>query len=124
MKLNNQGWGLREMLLLCAILLFCVLLVATLINNLYEGLASGNNNTTSSNAYTKVERSLASAARIYSRRYEVSNNLIISEDLLDVGYITEEELMVEDDVCTGYVLVNEDKFTPFISCQNYETEGY
>ncbi len=37
-KLNNNGWGLTEMLVLCAILLIALFVAAYLIYRLYQSL--------------------------------------------------------------------------------------
>ena len=124
MILNKNGWGLREMLFICAILLFCVILVAVMINYLYEGITS-NGTSTTTNSYTQDEKNLKIAAERYYRKLDDENvNLIVSEDLFAEEYLTEEKMTVDNDVCTGYVLIEENTFTPYITCDNYETEGY
>ena len=77
------------------------------------------------NVYEQVEKNLASAARIYYNRHKEEDvSLIISEDLLSEGYLNEAKLSVKDDLCSGYVIVANNTFTPYIACANYETEGY
>lgn len=124
MTLNNHGWGLREMLFICAGILFCVLFVAVMINNLYDGLTETQKPDTAPKTYVDVEDKLEEAARVFHRRHEEYGNLIISEDLLDEGYITEEDLTVNGDFCSGYILIENNTFSSYISCNNYETEGY
>ena len=127
--LNNHGWGLREMLFICAGIILCVLFVAAMVNNLYSEItpATGGETSrpsTSTNTYEKVEKRLESAAKLYHRRHEEIGNLIISDDLLDEKYLTTEDLTVNNDFCSGYVIVENNVYTPYISCENYETEGY
>lgn len=45
MKLDNHGWGLREMIIYSCIILFLLFFAAFLINDLYEGIkvSKGNN---------------------------------------------------------------------------------
>ncbi len=124
MALNKNGWGLREMIFICAILIFLVVLVAVMINYLYEGV-SANNPSNKTNSYTQIENNLKIAAERYYRHLDEENiNLIISEDLLMEGYLTEAKMTADNDICTGYVLVNKNTFTPYILCAYYETEGY
>ena len=124
MVFNKNGWGLREMIFICAILLFCVILVAVMINYLYEGVTSSGK-TTTAGSYTQVEKNLKIAAERYYRHLnDESINLIVSEDLFVEEYLTEAKMTVDDDFCTGYVLIEENVFTPYITCSNYETEGY
>ena len=124
MILNKNGWGLREMIFICAILLFCVILVAVMINYLYEGVNSSGTATTA-DSYTQAEKNLKIAAERYYRHLNDENiNLIVSEDLFVEGYLTEAKMTVDDDFCTGYVLIEENTFTPYITCSRYETEGY
>ncbi len=124
---NKNGWGLREMLFICAIIFFCVILASVMINRLYQSISPnlpGSENS-SSNSYEQVEKNLASAARIYYNRHKEEDvSLIISEDLLSEGYLNEAKLTVKDDLCSGYVIVANNTFTPYIACANYETEGY
>ena len=124
---NKNGWGLREMLFICAIIFFCVILAAVMINRLYQSISPNilDSEKNTSTSYEQVEKNLASAARIYyNRQKEEDISLIISEDLISEGYLKESKLTVKDDVCSGYVIVADNTFTPYISCENYETEGY
>ena len=125
---NNQGWGLREMLFFSGILLLAVIIVAILVNTLYNDLSSSlPNNDSDKNAstYEQVEENLANAAKRYYRAHQKeAGDLIVSEDLIAENYITVQKLTVNSDICDGYVLVEDDIFTPYITCTNYETEGY
>ncbi len=124
---NNQGWGLKEMLFLSALLLFFVLLIAVLVNNLYSGLEKDNlnSNTTKSNTYEQVEKNLSEAAKRYYKIHKSEvKELIVSDMLLEEKYIDMKKLTVDNDICEGYVIISENTFIPYISCAEYETEGY
>ena len=128
MPKNNQGWGLREMLFFSGILLLAVIVVAILVNTLYNDLSSSlpnsDDNKTGS-TYEQVEENLVNAAKRYYRAHkDEAGDLIVSEDLIAEGYITVQKLTVNNDICDGYVLVDDEVFTPYITCTNYETEGY
>ena len=118
---NNHGWGLKEMLFFSAIIFFFVILAFVLINNLYQGL-TGESAINQTYSYTSIEQNLSNAAKKYARSKNTSN-LIISEDLMDAKYLKESEMKTKDDVCAGYVLV-EENYKAYITCNNYETMGY
>lgn len=128
---NNNGWGLKEMLILSAILLFFLLLVSILINNLYKGLEKNEwkNNPPSTNTktytYKEVEENLKDAAlKYYKNHKEESLNIILSDFLMEQDYLTISKMTSKNDICEGYVLIEEEKLTSYISCSNYKTEGY
>lgn len=124
MLLNNQGWSLKEMLFLTSILLVAMLVVVFLINGLYNNLESSNKSNHESKTYTyqEIENNLKDAAKKYYKKESI--NLITSEDLLEMKYIDLKKLTSSNDICEGYVLVEEKEFFPFITCSKYETEGY
>jgi len=129
MILNNKGWGLKEMLFFSAILFFCLLVVVFLINNLYssieENMSTNNHQTSSENNYEKVERNLAQAAkRYYKIHKDEIGEIIISDELIEENYLTVEKMTVDNDICEGYVLIEDNEYSPFITCASYETEGY
>lgn len=82
--------------------------------------------------YEKIEKRLKEAASSY-----VDHNFlypegdeklkILSKDLIDNGFLKYEELKVNNDVCTGYVILSKDmvyEYDVFIKCNNYTTKGY
>lgn len=123
--MNNQGWGLREMIILSAIILFFVILESILISNLYSKLEMPETNKPSSSlTYTQIEENLKQASKQYYKKYKTDiGNIILSEDLIKSGYLKKNKLSTSNDTCEGYVIIDED-FMPFITCANYETEGY
>lgn len=129
MKLTNHGWGLREMIFLSAVIFFFVIVAAVMVNNLYSDLNLSQNNdssSTSSNGYTyqDIEQNLSSAARRYYRSHsDDTSTIVISEDLVELGYLKSSQLETNDDVCEGYAIIADD-FEPYITCSYYETEGY
>jgi len=82
--------------------------------------------------YLKVEKRLKEATSSY-----VDHNFlypegdeklkILSKDLIDNGFLKYEELKVDNDVCTGYVILRKDmvyEYESYIKCNNYTTKGY
>lgn len=134
MKLNNHGWGLKEMLFFSAMLLFFVLLVSVLINSLYSQLDLSNNGSSSSstpssstnNGYTykDIENNLKIAARKYIKNHaDDDSEILTSDELIENKYLTSSKLKTSNDTCEGYVMITDD-YEVFIHCNNYETEGY
>ena len=132
MKLNNHGWGLKEMLFFSAILLFFVLLVSVLINSLYSQLDLSNNGSSSNpssstnNGYTykDIETNLKIAARRYIKNHaDDDSEILTSDELIENKYLTSSKLKTSNDTCEGYVMITDD-YEAFIHCNNYETEGY
>ncbi len=120
---NNHGWGLREMLFLCAILLFFVLIVAVLVSQLYGNLERNTRDNEKNSSYAHVETLLKNAARKYVKKTNDTSSIILSDDLIS-EYISLEDLTVNNDICEGYVVYENNTYTPYISCAHYETEGY
>ena len=132
MKLNNHGWGLKEMLFFSAILLFFVLLVSVLINSLYSQLDLSNNGSSSTpssstnNGYTykDIETNLKIAARRYIKNHaDDDSEILTSDELIENKYLTSRQLKTGNKTTEGYVKIT-DEYEAFIHCNNYETEGY
>ena len=93
--MNNHGWGLQEMIILCCILGGFLILVV-----------------------------------VASKKYYLKNKslvMITSDELLLEDYITISKLtpLNGTEPCIGYVnVIDEKTFDSYISCEEYETEGY
>lgn len=118
--MNNHGWGLRDMIIFSSIIVIALALVYMLINNLYKEL-EGPSNTPS---YSTIEKNLANAAKKYfSIRANENVDIVVSEELIEEKLISEKSLTLDKDVCTGYV-TKKGGLKAYITCDNYETEGY
>ena len=123
---NNHGWGLKEMLFFSAIIFFFMILAVVLINNMYQGLTGESPTSKASTrnySYTDIEKNLKNAAKKYVTKTKDTSDLIISDELIAEKYLSEKEMQTENDECSGYVLVDEN-YEPFITCNDYETQGY
>ena len=128
MRLTNHGWGLREMIFLSAVIFFAVIVAAVMINNLYSqlDLSQDSSNSSSSTDYTyqQIESNLSAAAkRYYKTHTDDASTIVISEDLVELGYLKSSQLQTKNDACEGYAVIADD-FKAYITCSNYETEGY
>ena len=85
MVMNNRGWGLSEMIILCCILVGFLLLVVVLVNQLYSGVEQMEYETSEKYGYSykEIENNLKNAAKKYYQKNK-SAVMITSEDLLQV----------------------------------------
>ena len=82
--------------------------------------------------YELVEKRLKEAASSYADHNflypEDGEKLkILTKDLVSSGLLKQDELKVDKDVCTGYIILHKDVFCEydvFIKCNNYTTKGY
>ncbi len=115
------------MIILSAILIGFLLLAVFLINSLYSDLEDINSSNKKSNlSYSNVENNLLNASKKYYRKHK-NVYIITTDDLLEENFITTNELIPQNESspCDGYVEIDEDSsFQAYISCTNYETEGY
>ena len=74
--------------------------------------------------FTQIESNLSAAAeRYYKTHNDDVSTIVISEDLVELGYLKSSQLQTKDDVCEGYAVIADD-FRAYITCSKYETEGY
>lgn len=137
MKLNNNGWGTKEMILFSSIILLCLIITAILVSNLFKNIKTpitSNNGPIEINVseYEKRELQLETAARSYIvdnfDGYFVEMKITINE-LKEFGYIEDILDTITNEVCEGYVISknveNEElSVKPYIRCSNYTTIGY
>ncbi len=122
--LNKKGWGLREMLVLSAVLIIFLMVAIYYIYRLYGDLNRDLNN----NYYYDLEAKLEGQARVYIDDYltqDLDNNyLTITRGNLR-NYNLDVELKDKDGkACSGYVKANKDEINGYIKCEDYETDGY
>ena len=136
MKLNNRGWGLNQMLILCAILIFFLMVAVFFIVQLSESLGDVFQDSIMGQvSYTVVEENIEKATKDYMDKYyeyEIGTGTITVtvDNLLKYEMIKSINLKPseEEDSCTGYSLVEKKNSTlvveAYIKCSNYETNGY
>lgn len=123
MKLNKNGWGTVEMLLLSAGIILALLVAVYFISKLYGSF----DNSIKNREYADMEAKLAGAAKKYVIENNINNNdtITVYSDTLEVlGYI-ESLKDIDGYPCTGYVLVNKvdllNNYKAYITCRNYKT---
>lgn len=130
MKLNNNGWGYRDMIIYTSIILIALIIVAVSISSFYDDLStSTNNNTykpnnnviqseddsdddtntvpsTNTNYYIWLESQLKSATLDYlnTYSYDLTDNIMnVSLDtLVSFGFIEQLYDQSGSNVCSGY----------------------
>ena len=132
MKLNNRGWGLREMLILSAILIFFFCLAIYFIYVLSSSLSTSSsiNNEAPVNytLYKNYEEKLYNAGEKFLLNNKSYQDSIINlSTLINAGYISGIKDLDTKNECNGYIKVynlDEREIQAFIKCDNYITEGY
>lgn len=126
MKLNKNGWGTMEMLLLSGGLLIALLVAIFFISRLYGSL----DNAVGNKAYGDLEIALENAARNYVENNNVDvteEYKITSESLINSGYLSNFN-DPKGKKCYGYVLIsrvdNINTYAGYISCNEYTTRNY
>ena len=126
MKLNNGGWGFREMIYLSCGLLIALGISIFYISRLYGSLEKSFDK----NDYFELETKLENAAIAYKNDRELDINgyfKINASTLKNEGYI--DQLKDKNgNICAGYVVISEFgdniDYKGYISCNNYVTDGY
>lgn len=116
MKLDNHGWGTKEMILLSTGLLLGLAFVAFSIYKLYHSVEPV------APQYGLLERTIKNEAEKYAKS-NGKKSVITLKDLKDSGYI-DIFTDINDHACDGYVLATGGTYTPYISCEYYRTNGY
>lgn len=116
MKLDNHGWGTKEMILISCALLLGLAFVAFSIYRLYNSVE------TIAPQYGILERTIKSDAVKYTKS-NGKKSVITLKELKNSGYI-EVFTDINDNPCDGYVLIRDNEYLPYISCEYYRTKGY
>ena len=154
MKLNNHGWGMREMIIYTCILLLLLLFVSYSVNSFYKEMETSKQNVVNNNYgsdyddkdeesnvsnninyiyYHNKEDLIKKATLNYLNNYSYnldSNIMNVSLDtLINLGYIQKIYDQNNINSCSGYSNVYEDEngeyiIKSYINCGNYVTEGY
>lgn len=146
MKLDNRGWGLREMLIYSSILLLFLLIASFRMSALYNDINSTKDepetfveekNSSEKGFYDlkyyyDYEDKMIQATRDYLKKYEynvevqtlkIDLSTLIDLDLIDKLYDKDSNVR-----CEGYVMVtfesDKEAIKPYLMCGDYVTKGY
>ena len=116
MKLDNRGWGTKEMIFLSSILLLVLLFVAFSIYKLYHSVEN------IPSQYAMMEKNLVNYAQDYCKSNGKKSVITVNE-LINSGYF-DFFTDINDNPCDGYVLTTSNEYNAYISCEYYRTNGY
>lgn len=126
MKLNKNGWGTMEMLLLSGGLFIALLVAIFFIAKLYGSLEGAVGN----KKYVDLETEIEEAARNYvlDKNLEINGDYKISLDTLkNNGYIKDLK-DINGNGCNGYVRIskvdNLIHYNGYVLCNDYQTQNY
>ena len=151
MKLNNVGWGYREMIIYSCIIIFALVFVAISISSFYDDVVTPNESITHNNNvveeekedekpivtdtdyYALQELKLKNATLDYvnTYSYDLTDDILkVSIDtLVSFNFMSEIYDQTGTSKCSGYsnVYITDKgsyEIRPYISCSNYVTSGY
>lgn len=135
--MNNNGWGLKEFIILLVALAFCLIVVVYLGNQLKkiennnkgedfntEFIGSKDN---SLETYIDIEDKMVEA----SKKYKIEDNtdivIIKLSGMIEYGYINIIRDPKTNKECSGYVMYDNSKknYKAYLSCAgSYQTSDY
>lgn len=147
MKLDNRGWGLREMLIYSSILLIFLLIAAFRISTLYNDVEStkhddeieetdlkDNKDVYDLQYYYDYEDEMVEATRTYLSNPDYNAPHISDElklnllTLIDLDLINRLYDKNSTASCEGYIMVTlvdgKQAIQPYLLCRDYVTKGY
>lgn len=150
MRLNNNGWGYRDMVIYTCIILLALFFVAMSISAFYDNLVEDinsdrnsqnnnvveennpNSNEVDKNYYLLQESKLKDATLNYVNKYsyDLDQNImsVSMETLVSLGFMEQIYDQTGTNKCSGYsnvyIYENDYGIVPYISCNNYVTLGY
>ena len=135
MKLNNQGWGMKEFIIALSAFAFCLLVAVILYFNLIGKTKQNLNLQTefkgstesSLKTYIDIEDRMIISAKKY-KITETTDKVIISlSKLIENGYISNVRDPKNNKECSGYIIYDgiEKEYNAYLSCAgNYQTSNY
>lgn len=140
MKLNNNGWGLSEMIIFSAILIIALFFVVFYAfqfkreNTIKTSTQTNNESIKENITYTSIENKIREATLTYMQKYyddRISGTVTIpTSNLIYTHLLEDSDLITSDkDSCDGYALVykkeNQDyEIEAYIKCTNYKTNEF
>jgi len=137
MKLDNRGWGAKDVMMIICVMAVAVIVTMFIYNRnfktLFEGETEKDSLPTETYNYEKMENDIETAAKeYYSQNFdtekvgEIPLMTITSNTLIDKKYLS--DFKANNHVCTGYVHIKNDEgkisYEPYVKCGDYKTKGY
>ena len=117
--LNKRGWGLVEMLVASGVLILFSMIAIYYVYTMYNNI--------SDTVYALLEEKLENQAQIYLDEYyegQLVDEMVINRSTLSKHGLDVTLRDSDNRLCSGYVLYTNGTVKGYISCLEYETEGY
>lgn len=122
---KKNGWSINEMLILISVILVFLLIATFFVIQMMQQFKTSfkDMHESNQNAYLLIEEKLVNAV---VNNVDIStNNIYKSDVLIKENYLDKSDLITEDeDICTGYVVVNNSVVRAYIKCKNYVSIDY
>lgn len=150
MKLDNRGWGYRDMIIYSSIIIICLVIVVFFSHIMYTNLEKDVSNASSYSSNTNEEKKPISltkeqeeyyhnkelevkqATYVYLDKNNYQGTSAIRKVDLDIlegfGYVNKVTDVLDGSSCKGYAIVSVKNslytVNPYIQCSHYVTNGY
>lgn len=124
MKLNKNGWGIQEMMIIVVILMLTLVFVSMMVNTKLKGITSTSHN--------NLENKIILASEKYFQKHQLNLNIndkykVNLKTLMDENLL--EEITYKGISCSGYGLITNNnnviEYDAYIKCgTKYKTKGY
>ena len=133
--MNEEGWGLKEVLIFIVIVFLCIFISMTVYHKTFGDLF-GSGDSYNDETYEDVEVQLENTAKTYTDNYygkaleNGDEGVVTIRDMQGEGLLTAVKDIENDSInCSGYVnfKVNNKKtlYKAYLKCaDNYQTKGY
>ena len=133
--MNEEGWGLKEVLIFIVIVFLCIFISMTVYNKTFGDLFGSGDNY-KDETYEDIEAELENTAKTYTDNYynKVLENgdegIVTIRDMQGEGLLTAVKDINNNSInCSGYVEFkttnSKTKYTTYLKCgDNYQTKGY
>lgn len=131
--MNNGGWGLRIMLIFCAVISLFFLFSTNVIGKALDVFVQKKELVKEEITYFDLEHKLKNSAKKYiNNTYtNIVNDIEIPiklTTLIENYYLAPIKDIYVEEECSGYViftkLSNNIKYKPYLKCNGYKTNGY
>lgn len=132
--MNNQGWGLNELLVGCGIIGMALIVSSFLISRNFQklGLEMKNDSPSVTYTYKELEEKLEKECKKYIDKQhltlETGSTMKIEWDTLKENGFSEKRVDQNGNECMGYVVFSknaDEEYHAYITCgDDYQTYGY
>lgn len=142
--MNKKGWGLTEMIVLCAVLVIALLIVGILVYTNFRNFTDGTSiedefvetgkDKEEAKSYDEIENKMIDAAKQYlgnNQNDSKTERIIVTLKTLEKNHLIDTiyDVKTGRSKCSGYVLIDKDSenisYKSYLKCSfKYTTKGY